>query len=161
MRRITKEMLRYLDNSNDVKVGITALQERLEVPVQFGTSIEQVTQQARSENGQKIFEVFWQEEELCVASWARWEAQRKNKSGNTNAEQKTRNVQKCEGKLRVQDRASERMQDQIIEEIKELVHRSTEEALQRAGGKSMTRGCTKMKKEEAKRLKGRQETEEG
>ena len=32
-----------------------------------------------NEGGQKIFDVFWQEgEELCVASWARWEAQRKD-----------------------------------------------------------------------------------
>ena len=31
-----------------------------------------------------------------------------------------------EGKLRVQDRASERMQDQIIEEIKELESAKTE-----------------------------------
>ena len=37
-----------------------------------------------------------------------------------------------DGKLRVQDRASERMQDQIIEEIKELLHTKTEEALQLA-----------------------------
>ena len=65
-----KEMLRYLDNSDDVKVGITELPERLEVLVQIG-----VAQQARSENGRKIFEVFWQEEEeFCIASWARWEA---------------------------------------------------------------------------------------
>ena len=34
-----------------------------------------------------------------------------------------------EGKLRVQDRASERLQDQIIEEIKGLVHTKTEETL--------------------------------
>ena len=38
-----------------------------------------------------------------------------------------------EGKLRVQDRASERLQDQIIEEIKELESTKTEEALQTAG----------------------------
>ena len=74
---LAREMLRYLDNSDDVKVGITELQERLEVPVQIGISIQQVAQLARSESGQKIFEVFWQEEELCIASWARWEAQRK------------------------------------------------------------------------------------
>ena len=35
-----------------------------------------------------------------------------------------------DGRLRVQDRASERMQDHMFEEIKELVHRKTEEALQ-------------------------------
>ena len=59
---LAKEMLRYLENSDDVKVCITELQERLEVPVQIGISIQQVAQQARSENGQKIFEVLWQAE---------------------------------------------------------------------------------------------------
>ena len=65
--KLAKEMLRYLDYSDKVKVGIAELQERLEVLVQIGISIQQVAQQARSENGQKIFEVFWQEEErgLC------------------------------------------------------------------------------------------------
>ena len=33
---LAKEMLRYLDNSDDVKVGTSELQERLEVPVQIG-----------------------------------------------------------------------------------------------------------------------------
>ena len=60
---LAKEMLRYLDNSDDVKVGITELQQRLEVPVQISISIQQVAQQARNESGQKMFEVFWQEEE--------------------------------------------------------------------------------------------------
>ena len=57
-------MLRYLDNCNEVKVGITELQERVEVPGQIGISIQQVARQAMNEDGQKIFEVFWQEEEL-------------------------------------------------------------------------------------------------
>ena len=39
---LAKEMLRYLDNSDDVKVEITELQERLKVPVQLGISIKQV-----------------------------------------------------------------------------------------------------------------------
>ena len=73
---LAKEMLRYLDDSDDVKVGIIELQDRLEVPVQIGISFQQMAQLAKSENGQKMVEVFWQEEgELCVASWARWEAQ--------------------------------------------------------------------------------------
>ena len=37
-----------------------------------------------------------------------------------------------DGRLRVQDRASERMQDQIIEDMKELAHTKTDEALQLA-----------------------------
>ena len=44
---LAKEMLRYLDNSDDVKVGITELQERLEVPVQIGISIQQVAKDFR------------------------------------------------------------------------------------------------------------------
>ena len=50
-------MLRYLDNCNEVKVGITVLQERVEVPLQFGISVQKVAQQAMNEAGQKIFEV--------------------------------------------------------------------------------------------------------
>ena len=82
MRRIAfenlaKGMLRYLDKCDNVKVGITALQEGGEVPLQFGITIQQVAQQAMNENGQKSFEIFWQgEKEVCIASWARWEAQR-------------------------------------------------------------------------------------
>ena len=40
-----KGMLRYLDNCNDVKVGITELQERVEVPAQICISVQQAVQQ--------------------------------------------------------------------------------------------------------------------
>ena len=74
--KLAKGMFRYLGIVKKVKVGITELQERLDVPVQIGSSIQQVAQQARSENGQEVFEIFWQEEEeVYVASWARWDAQ--------------------------------------------------------------------------------------
>ena len=83
-----------------------------------------------NENGQKICEVCWQEEKLCIASWARWEAQRK---GLVDLERRCQdlgreiqNMNKRQeifqdaigGKLSVQDRASEIMQDRIIEETK-------------------------------------------
>ena len=55
---LAKGMLRYLDNCNEVKVGITELQERVEVPAQIGISIQQVAKQAMNEDGQKISEVF-------------------------------------------------------------------------------------------------------
>ena len=58
-----------------------------------------------------------------------------------------------EGKLRVQDRASEILQDQIIEELKELVHTKTEEALQTAV-KEHDLWMYKNEKEEAIRLQG-------
>ena len=51
---LAKGMLRYLNNCNEVKVGITELQERVEVPAQIGISIQQVAQQAMNEDGQKI-----------------------------------------------------------------------------------------------------------
>ena len=50
---LAKGMLRYIDNGN-VKVCITVLQERVEVPLQFGVSIQQVAQQAMNENCQRF-----------------------------------------------------------------------------------------------------------
>ena len=58
-----------------------------------------------------------------------------------------------EGKLRVQDRASERMQDQVIEEMKELVHTKKKETLQLAV-KERDLWMFQNEKEEAKRLQG-------
>ena len=52
---LAKEMLKNLENIEEVKVGITELQEQLEVPVQIGTTLQQVAQQARNEIGQKVF----------------------------------------------------------------------------------------------------------
>ena len=97
-----------------------------------------------------------------MANLAKLEAQRKglvdlerrcqgHKSGNTGAEQKTRNIPECDRRFRVQDRASERFQDQIIEEIKELEHTKTEEALQLAS-KEHDLWMYQNGKEEAKRL---------
>ena len=168
---LAKEMLRYLDN-NDVKVGITELQERSEVPVQIGISIQQVVQQARSENGQKFFEVDWQdEEELCIASWARWEAQCKGfvdlarRCQDTSREMQMLNKRQeifknaIQGKLRVQSRASERLQDQLIEK-KEMEHTKTEEALQLVR-KEHDLWTYQNEKEETKKNAGCWETEEG
>ena len=136
------------------------------MPLQFGISIQQVAQQAMNEDGQNIFEVFWQDEgQLCIASWARWEAQRKGlvdlerRCQDTSREIQMLNKRQeifqnaIEGKLRVQDRASERMQDQIIEEIKELIRTKTEEVLQLAE-KEHDLWMFQNEKEEAKILKG-------
>ena len=53
-KSLAKGMLRYLDNGDGVKVGITELQERLEVPAQIGISIQQVAQQAMNEDGRIV-----------------------------------------------------------------------------------------------------------
>ena len=57
---VAKEMLRYLVNSEELKVGITELQEQLEVLVQIGTTLPQVSHQTRNEWDPKDFENFWQ-----------------------------------------------------------------------------------------------------
>ena len=51
---LAKEMLRNLDNSEDLKVGITELQEQLEVPVQIGVTLQQVA----SKRGMKFVKTF-------------------------------------------------------------------------------------------------------
>ena len=100
-----------------------------------------------------------------MAGWARREAQRK---GLVDLERRCQDISReiqmlnkrqeifqnaIEDKLRVQERASERMQDRIIEEIKELVHRKTEEAL-RIAVKEHDLWMYQDDKEEAKRLQG-------
>ena len=73
-----KDILRYLKDNGDLKVSVTKLQEKLGISEDAGVSIKQVAQQARNENGRKIFETFRRgEEEVCIASWARWNAQLK------------------------------------------------------------------------------------
>ena len=76
--KLAKVVLRFLEKSEKVKVGISELQERREVPVQIGISTQQVAQQVRSENGQKIFESLLARRGrgLCC-QLARWDAQLK------------------------------------------------------------------------------------
>ena len=52
---LAKSMQRYLDNCHEVKVGITELQERVEVHEQIRISTQQVARQAMNEDGKKIF----------------------------------------------------------------------------------------------------------
>ena len=69
-----KRMQRYLEDSEDLKVGVTELKEQSEL----SEAIRQIAQEARNENGQKNFDIVRQgEEELCFASLARWNAQLK------------------------------------------------------------------------------------
>ena len=151
-------MLKYLEHSEELKVGITELQEQLEVLVQIVITLQQVAQQARNEIGQKVFEIFCHEEdELCIASWARWDAQLKGLAELERRWQDTilvlnkREIFKnaIEGKLKVQSRANERLQDQIVEERKEMEHKKQKKACKQRG-KSMICGGTIMKKKKHK-----------
>ena len=53
-----KGTLRYLEDSEGLKVSVTELQEQLGTSEEAGISIKQVAQQARNENGQNMFEIF-------------------------------------------------------------------------------------------------------
>ena len=71
-----KRMLKYSENSEDLKVGLCELKEQLETPQEAGISIMQIAKQARNERGQKLFQIFRQEEkEVYIASLARWDTQ--------------------------------------------------------------------------------------
>ena len=71
-------MLKYLEDSEDVKVGLSELKEQLETPEETGISIMQIAEQARKEGGQKLFQIFRQgENEVYIASLARWNTQLK------------------------------------------------------------------------------------
>ena len=69
---IAGDFLRYLDNSEDLEVNVTELQEQQGKLEEAGISIKEVTQQARNENSQFLGGgIFRQgEEEVCIASWA-------------------------------------------------------------------------------------------
>ena len=89
---LAKEMLRYLENSKDVKVCITELQEQLGGTCTNWYTLQQVAQLARNEMkkmGQKVFEIFWCAVERFGGVGKKVSGR---KSGNTNAEQKTRNM---------------------------------------------------------------------
>ena len=55
---VAKEMLKCLENSEELNVGITEVQEHLEVPVQMGITLQQVAQQARNNRNQKVLKSF-------------------------------------------------------------------------------------------------------
>ena len=156
-------MLRYLDNSNDVTVGITELQERVEAIRYLHLASGPAGDEPKRAN---IFRKnLARRRKICIVSWARWEAKRKGlvdldrRCQDTSREIKMLNKRQeifqkaIEGKLRLHDRASERMQGQIVEDIKELVHTKTEEALQLAV-KEHDFWLYQNEKEEAERLQG-------
>ena len=135
-------VLRYPEDSEDLKVGVTELQEQLGMSKEAGLSIQQIPQQARNENGQKIFDFFWQgEEEARIASIARWNAQLKGLAElgkwcrNTMQEVKffseRQEVFERHGgtKIRLQSRATEKYVEQISEEMKELEENKSREAM--------------------------------
>ena len=73
-----KRLVKPLEDSEDLKVGLGELKEQLETPEEASFSIVQITNQARNERGQKLFQIFRQEEnEVYIASSARCDTQLK------------------------------------------------------------------------------------
>ena len=69
----SKRMLKYLEDSEDVKMGLSELKEQLETPEETGISIMQIAKEARKEGGHKLFQIFRQgEKEVYIVSLARW-----------------------------------------------------------------------------------------
>ena len=99
-------------------------------------------QQARNENGYKIFEMFRQgEEEVCIVSLARWNAQLKGlvelekSCQNTIQEVKLFSERQekvkdmVEHKIRLQSRVTGKYYEQFLKERKELEEKKSKEAL--------------------------------
>ena len=73
-----RRMLRYLEDSEELKVSPSELKEQLETPEEAGFSIMQMAKQARNERSQKLFEINMQgENEVYIGSLARWDTQLK------------------------------------------------------------------------------------
>ena len=71
-------MLKYLGDDQDLKVSLRELKEQLECLEETDISFMQIAKQARNERGQKLFQIFGQEENVVhIASRARWDAQLK------------------------------------------------------------------------------------
>ena len=58
-------MLRYLEDSADLKVGLSELKEQLETTEEAGFSFMQIAKEVGNERGQKLFEIFRQGEIRC------------------------------------------------------------------------------------------------
>ena len=77
-----RKMLKYLEDNEDLKAGLSELKEQLETLEEAGFSIMQIAKQARNERGQKLFETFRQREnEVYIASLAMWDTQLKRICG--------------------------------------------------------------------------------
>ena len=73
-----RKILKYLEDSEDLKVGLSEFKEQLETPEGASISIMQIAKQATKREREKLFQIFRQEEnEVYIASSARWGPQLK------------------------------------------------------------------------------------
>ena len=135
-------MLTYLEDSKDLKVSLGGLKGQSETPDEAGFFIMQIAKQARNERGQKLFQIFGQEENVVhIASRARWDAQLK---GLVELERRCQELMQevellsesqevlagfMEDKIRIHSKATEKHCETIFEELKELEEKKPKEAL--------------------------------
>ena len=127
-----KKMLKYLEDSEDLKVGLGELKEQLEPPEEAGISIVQIAKSSSSRQ---------EENEVYIASLARWETQLK---GLVELERRCRELMQevellierqevlaglVEDKSRLQSKATEKCYETIFEEMMELEEKKSKEAL--------------------------------
>ena len=69
-----KNMLRYLEDSESLKVSTGDLKEQVRSPDESSVNTERIARQARSEQSKKFFQISRQSaNEVLIASMARWE----------------------------------------------------------------------------------------
>ena len=133
-------MMKYLEDSEDLKVSLGALKDKLESPEETGIAIMQIAKQARKEGGQKIFQIFRQEEnDVCIASLARWDRQLKGlverrcqelmQEVELLSERQEVLAGLLEDMIRIQSKATEKYNETIFEELKVLEEKKSKEAL--------------------------------
>ena len=115
-----KRLLKYSEDSEDLKVGFSELKEQLETPEEAGFSIMHTAKQARNDRGQKLFDIFRQgENKVYIASLARWDTQLKGLV-ELDSERQDVLVGVVVSKRDMQKEAPKKYQEKVFEEFKEL-----------------------------------------
>ena len=124
-----KNMVKYLQDNEDVNVGLSELKEQLETLEEACISIMQIAKQARNERGQKFFQIFRQEEtEVHIARLTRWDTQLNGLVKLLSGRQEVL-AGLVEDKSRLQSKVTEKYYETIFEEVRELEEKKSKEAL--------------------------------
>ena len=132
-------MLKYLENSEVLKVSTREVKEQVLCPNEPSANIVCIARQVRSEKSKKLFQIFSRQgaNEIPVASMARWEEHLvmlvvlereclalSQKGEHLNEKQEVLAIL-MEGKLSMQKVAPEKYKEKMFEELKELEEKKT------------------------------------
>ena len=74
--RLARRMLKYLEDSESTKVRVRELEDQVLYPNESVSNIVHIVRRLKNEKRQNLFQIFMQgQEEIFVASKARWDAQ--------------------------------------------------------------------------------------